>query len=411
MARILLLTPQLPYPAEQGTSLRNLNILRGLSLNHVVTLLSFGYQSQDLPIPAFGPLEELCDSIWTVPYPVRSGYRRLISLISDSRPDMAHRLQSEAYTTSLHNLLANDKSYDEESRQFDIVQIEGIEMAEEIPLIRQKFPTCKIVYDAHNAETELQRRAYLADRKSPGRWHAAAYSWIQTRRLLQFEANTCKMSDWVTAVSDLDASFLRALAPETRISIIPNCINVADYQQNENESTKKFDILFSGKMDYRPNVDAVLWFAEEVWPLIVRARPNTTWGIVGQKPHKRLSRVGRLNGVTIVGRVEHVQPYMAGASIYILPFRMGSGTRLKLIEAMASGMAVVSTTLGAQGYGITGGKELILADSALEFSKATLELLNDSQSRQPLGREARAFAKQYDWRLIIPKFDEIYRQL
>jgi glycosyltransferase involved in cell wall biosynthesis len=324
---------------------------------------------------------------------------------------MAHRLQSEVYTTSLQNLLANDKSYDGEARRFDIVQIEGIEMAEEIPLIRQNFPSCKIVYDAHNAETELQRRAYLSDRKSPGRWHTAAYSWIQTRRLLQFEANTCKISDWVTAVSEVDASFLRALAPETRISIIPNCINVADYQQGENESIEEFDILFSGKMDYRPNVDAVLWFAEEVWPLIVQTRPNTTWGIVGQKPHKRLNRVGLLKGVTVTGRVEHIQPYMAGASIYILPFRMGSGTRLKLIEAMASGMAVVSTTLGVQGYSVSGGKELVLADNALEFAEATLELLNDSQSRQRLGREARAFSRQYDWRLIIPKFDEVYRQL
>jgi glycosyltransferase involved in cell wall biosynthesis len=324
---------------------------------------------------------------------------------------MAHRLQSDAYTTSLNNLLESKSSFDEEARQFDIVQVEGIEMAGEIPLIRQICPSCKIVYDAHNAETELQRLAYLADRKSPVRWHAAAYSWIQTRRLLQFEANTCKMSDWVTAVSDLDAGLLGTLAPETRISVVPNCINVADYQPGKIESIKKFDILFSGKMDYRPNVDAVLWFAKEVWPLIVQARPSTTWGIVGQNPHKRLSRVGRLKGVTVTGRVEHIQPYMAGASIYILPFRMGSGTRLKLIEAMASGMAVVSTILGAQGYNVSGRKELVLADSALEFSNASLELLNDPQSRQRLGREARVFAKQYDWRLIIPKFDEIYRQL
>jgi glycosyltransferase involved in cell wall biosynthesis len=169
--------------------------------------------------------------------------------------------------------------------------------------------------------------------------------------------------------------------------------------------------MFSGKMDYRPNVDAVLWFADEVWPLLLAQRPSISWAIVGQKPHPRLERLRGVTGITVTGWVDNVRPYIAGAKVFIMPFRIGSGTRLKLIEAMAAGKAIVSTTVGAEGFPVQSGQEIVLSDTVGEMATAVIELLADEAQRQKLGQAAQKFAQNYDWRVVVPKFDEIYTQL
>ncbi|MCI0399228.1 MAG: glycosyl transferase family 1, partial [Chloroflexi bacterium] len=183
MFHILLLTPQLPFPPQQGTSLRNYHIVRGLAGRPAVTLLSFREAEQTDDPAVIAPLLELCAAIHTVPVPPRSLGQRLARLLASRRPDMAHRLQSPAFDLALRELLL--------AHSFDIVQVEGIELARLIPLIRQLSPASKIVFDDHNAETELQRRAFWTDLPNPRRWPAAAYSWIQTGRLARFERWAC----------------------------------------------------------------------------------------------------------------------------------------------------------------------------------------------------------------------------
>ena len=164
-------------------------------------------------------------------------------------------------------------------------------------------------------------------------------------------------------------------------------------------------------MDYRPNVDAVLWFADAVWPGIRAQKPEATFAIVGQKPHARLERLRDVPGITLTGWVDSVRPYLLGAGVFIMPFRIGSGTRLKLIEAMAVGKAIVSTSIGAEGFAVRDGHALLLADTAAEMGTAVLHLLAHPAERERLGQNARQFAQQYDWRQVIPRFDELYRQL
>ena len=164
-------------------------------------------------------------------------------------------------------------------------------------------------------------------------------------------------------------------------------------------------------MDYRPNVDGVLWFAETIWPLVRRQRPATTWAIVGQRPHPRLDALRGQPGITLTGRVEHVQPYLAGAGVYVLPLRIGSGTRLKLIESLAAGCAVVATTIGAEGFELDNGREAILADTPEAFAAAVLALLDDPARRAALGARGQAFAAQYDWQRVAPLFNDVYDRL
>jgi glycosyltransferase involved in cell wall biosynthesis len=402
MARILLLTPQLPYPPQQGTSLRNFHLLRALAQRHEVTLLSFaeGDHAADTT-----RLAELARVLPPVPVPGRTTGQRLRALLTSRAPDMAQRLHSEAMAATLTGALR--------AGAFDAVQIEGIELAWTMPLIRAAAPGARIVLDCHNAETELQRRALRGDRRQPRRWPAAVYSAAQVGRLARFERAALWAADAVIAVSEEDRRQLMALAEPVRpIAVIPNVVAVDEYQwSGPVPDEARFDLVFTGKMDYRPNVDGVLWFAEAIWPRLRRARPATTWGIVGQRPHARLAALGNEPGITLTGRVDQVQPYLAGAGVYVLPLRIGSGTRLKLIESLAAGCAVVSTTIGAEGFALESGREALLADTPETFAAAVLALLDDPARRAAMGERARAFAAQYDWRRVGPLLDGVYDEL
>lgn len=398
--KILIVTPQLPYPPHQGTSLRNYHIIRGLAQNHEVTLLSFVEPEQDTDAETLRPLTSLCHHIERVAAPQRTNFTRLRQLLFSRLPDMAHRLYTPMFDIRLRQLL--------QQNQFDVVQIEGIELARYMTVVKKHSPDSRLIFDNHNAETELQRRNLETDRANPKRWLAALYSQIQVGRLARFERWALETADSTTAVSDTDRDHLQKLAPNTPITTIPNCIDVTAYADAEDEEAIPFDLMFSGKMDYRPNIDAVLWFAEAVWPRIKAKRPQTTWAIVGQKPHERLAHLGEMDGVTLTGWVESIRPYLCGASLFIMPFRIGSGTRLKLIEAMAAGKAIVSTPIGAEGFPITHQQEVWLAETEEEMATAVFTLLDDPQTKTRLGQQARQFAQQYDWRVVIPAFEKLY---
>lgn len=399
MRNILILTPQLPYPPHQGTSLRNFNIIRGLAENNVVTLLSFDEGDTN----DFGPLPQLCREIVTIPVPRRTTSKRLRQLVTTRRPDMAHRLYSERYNAELVRLLNENR--------FDVVQIEGIELVRALEIVRRDSPESWIVFDDHNAETALQRRAYETDRVNPRRWVAAMYSRVQVGRLARFEAWACREADAVVVVSDADkraVASLKGVAAES-VTVIPNCIDTGRFRPKPDQATIPFDIVFTGKMDYRPNIDAVLWFADAIWPNIRAARPDATWAIVGQKPHARLDPLRQLAGVTITGWVDKVEPYIHGAGVFVMPFRMGSGTRLKLIEAFAAGKAVVSTAIGCEGYGVRDGVELCIADAPDVFAGRVIDLLDSAEKRAQFSQIAQDFARQYDWRVIVPYFETLYQ--
>ena len=403
MREILLLTPQLPYPPQQGTSLRNLNILRALAQHHRVTLLSFAEPGSP---PALGYLASLCTVLPPVEVPARAGRDRLQQLLTTGEPDVSLRLRSEPFANALSDALRRFA--------FDAVQIEGIELARYIDVVRRDAPQTRIVLDCHNAETELQRRALRADVGKPSRWPAALFSALQVGRLERFEKWAMRAADAILTVSANDRDHLPRLGDNEKRAfvVIPNTIDVDEYTwPNEIPPSERFDLVFTGKMDYRPNIDGVLWFADEIWPRVLAQRPGATWAIVGQRPHPRLERLREAPGVTLTGRVLQVQPFLAGCQVYVVPLRIGSGTRLKLIEAMATGCAIVSTGVGAEGLPVAQGDNILLADEPAAFAAAILSLLDDPGRRETMGQAARAFATRYDWRTITPLLDDLYTTL
>jgi len=411
--RILFLTPQLPYPPHQGTTIRNYNLIANLAPRHEIHLLSF-VSSQDEIVTAT-PLHQHCRSIETVRAPRRSPLKRFLSLFLSPLPDMALRLPSAELRTKLNACL--------ERERFDVVQVEGIEMAPHwmdwrtsnlqppIPNIQYPIST----FDAHNAEYVLQQRAFETDARQPRRWVAALYSFIQWKKLSRYEAMICRLADQVVAVSEADKAALQRLVPGLDVTVVPNAVDVAYYTSNDIQPSPlpPRSLIFTGKMDFRPNVDAVLWFCQEVLPLVRRKLPDARFYIVGQSPHRRVLRLADDPAVTVTGYVDDVRSYIAGACVYVVPLRMGGGTRLKVLEAMAMGKPIVSTSLGCEGFeGLESGKELSLADTPEDFARRVMELLGDAARREKLGQAARRFVEQrYDWRLIVPRLEQIYEKL
>jgi polysaccharide biosynthesis protein PslH len=398
---ILFLTPQLPYPLHQGTTLRNFGLISGLAARgHEVSLLSFIEAEQ--PRLEDTPLPGICVRAQTIAAPEWRAKQRIRVLIT-GHADMARRRWSDGFLAALDQMLTGES--------FDVVHIEGIEMAPYLGLLRKRLTGACLIYDAHNAEYALQKRIASQDVRIPKRWPAAVYSLIQTARLTRLETETCKAVDHVIAVSQTDAKLLGKLRHSTPISVIPNAVLVDDYQADAwpEADIPRPSLVFTGKMDFRPNVDAVLWFAEEILPRITAQIPDAQFVVVGQKPHARLDGLRARLDVTLTGWVEDIRPYLKAAAVYVAPLRMGSGTRFKLLEAMAMERAVVSTHIGAEGLGVKEGDHMLLANDPEAFAASVVSLLRDTDRRAAMGRRARELVQaQYDWHAIIPDVEAIY---
>jgi glycosyltransferase involved in cell wall biosynthesis len=420
--KILILTPQFPYPPHQGTTIRNYNLIAGLAQRHEVHLLSFGDPDESRETPVHG----LCRSVQVVRPPQRSMRQRVANLVFSRLPDMAQRLPSAQFRAALAATLDRE--------QPDVVEVEGIELAQylfQAASHRAERKRPLLVFDDHNAEYVLQQRAFETDlgggkaegqssgRAQARRWIGAAYSFVQWQRLRRYERRACLAADRVVAVSDTDAEALRQLVPALAPAVVPNGVDMAFYSApvpaleaqagSDSGDPSGSSLVFTGKMDFRPNVDAVLWFAQEVLPLIRHEAPEARFWAVGKDPHPRLAPLALDPAVVLTGAVEDVRPYIATATVYVVPLRIGGGTRLKVLEAMAMGKALVSTALGCEGFDLVADQELVVADTPAEFAAAVLALLRDPARRERLGRAARRFAgSRYDWRMIVPRLERVY---
>jgi glycosyltransferase involved in cell wall biosynthesis len=401
--RILVLTPQLPYPPHQGTTMRNYGLIRHLAYRHTVTLLSILAPGDRLDRES--PLDGICEMVAGAPQPERTLAQRLWTTLASRLPDMAHRLACPEFKGLLTQVL--------EEHSFDVVQFEGIEM---IPYLDTVLNICGegsrrplLVFDDHNAEYVLQYRVYEMDRRIPRRWPGALYSFVQWRKLMRYEARACRSVDVVVAVSGPDADALEHIVPGLSVTILPNGIEMNEYAGfNVDGFLPPNSLVFTGKMDYRPNIDAALWFAQQVLPRVRIRLPDATFYIVGQRPHPRLDVLRSQPGVVITGRVPETTPYIASAAAYVIPLRSGGGTRFKVLEGMAMHKPIISTTMGCDGFPVVSGREVLLVDDADSFADQVVGLLGDPERQRALGEAGYHFAAQYDWSVLVPTLEAAY---
>lgn len=396
--RILIVTVSLPHPPASGGAIRVEGIVRGLhQAGHSVTLICYGATEN-----VQTPLADICEQIITVPPPQRTRMDRLRTLLLTNRADIAERFYSDAFQDALFSLL--------EQTSFDLIQFEAIESACFMRAVRAAYPAANIVFDTFNAEAELQRTIATIDRAEPRRWPAALYSWMQSRRITRYEGELCRLADAVIAVSDEDCALLSRYRDDDRTFVVPSGIFVKRYQavSSDTVTLPAKALVFTGKMDYRPNVDAMLWFANAILPRL----SDATLVIVGQKPHPRLQTLATHDNIVVTGWVDSVLPYLQAAIVYVAPLRMGSGTRLKILEAMASSCAIVATSLAASGLDEQVRAAMHLADTEEAFATAIQKLLDDPSQRQQLGQLATTrVAESYDWSVLIPRLLQVYEEV
>ena len=393
MSRMLVLLPDVPYPLDAGAKIRNDGLLRLLAADHEVDAIAFCE-------PAGGAeLAKLVQRCAVVPMPgQRSAVRRALDTAQTGLPDVAHRRVSKAFRAKLRCFL-RDGAY-------DAVQAEGIEMAGYL----WEVPAAKRIYDAHNAEFLLQHRFAAATPSLAGR----LYSRLQWRRLERFEGAVVRSSRLTLAVSHHDANQLLALASsEANVQVVRNGIDASAYPFATPRADQPPNLLFVGKLDFRPNAEAMEWFARDVLPPLHEAMPQIRLFAVGGAPPPWLVRVGQHDDrVAVTGYVDDERSYLGRCAALILPLRTGGGSRLKALIALASGVPIVSTRVGMEGLEAEPDVHYLAAESPLDWVSALQRLLEDIALRQRLARAGRQLVEQqYDWSAIQAEVHAAYEWL
>lgn len=326
-------------------------------------------------------------------------------MVRTELPDLALRLYSPALTRELRRLL--------EEERFDALHVACLETTAAWLGVRSRLlPGARpriTVFDNHNAEYLLQWRAFKADLRLPRRWPLAAYSFLQSRKLRAYERRLCSFYNRTIAVSEEDAAALRVLNPRVEPLVVPNGVDCAQYPFATERAATGNEIVFTGTMDFRPNVDAVVWYAREVFPRVREQLPAARFTIVGKNPAPAVRALGERPGIVVTGAVPDVLPYLRAANLYVIPMRMGGGIRLKALEAMAAGVPALSTTMGFSGIAAEPGKHYLNAETAEEFARQTVAVLTGDIDVEPLRRAARALVeREYDWDTICERLAAVY---
>jgi glycosyltransferase involved in cell wall biosynthesis len=228
---------------------------------------------------------------------------------------------------------------------------------------------------------------------------------IESAKMRRYESDVCRRAHLTLAVSETDRAELQQNAPGAKTATIPTGVDTTYFAANGAASADR-SLVFTGSLDWFPNEDAILYFLNEMFPAIRAAEPNVTCTFVGRNPTERLKAAADAAGVTLTGTVDDVRPYVRKSAVFIVPLRIGSGTRLKIFEALAMGKAVVSTTVGAEGLGLEDNKHFLQADSPNDFVHAVVSLMRDPARRELLGRTARKLVEtHYSWPQVTRHFE------
>jgi polysaccharide biosynthesis protein PslH len=389
--KILWVKSDFLYPASGGGQIRTLETLKRLRQRHEIH-----FAALDLPQPGFGlqRTSEYCTKAYAVSHPVprKSGPRYWAELASGpwtSMPVPMLRYRSLALLRLVELLTRREK--------FDAIVCDFLASAANIPQLGNA------VLFQHNVEsTTWKRHAEYAS--TP--WHRA-YCRGQYERMLRYEAEVCRAAKKIIAVSGADAATMHALYGATGVCSIPTGVDI-EYFAPPNVAAPKQDLVFLGAMDWRPNIDGLNWFARSVLPLIRRRRPDCSLAVVGRSPTAQVRGLAQTDlHIHVTGTVDDVRPYLWESAVSIVPLRIGGGTRLKIYEAMAAKIPVVSTSIGAEGLDIHDGENIAIADSPPDFAQACLALLDDAEARRRMAATAsEIIAACYSWEVVARKFEQ-----
>jgi glycosyltransferase involved in cell wall biosynthesis len=393
--RILFLSPRQVLPARSGAKLREYYFLRALGASAELTYLHFSDPGakpltvEDLPFcrevigvpkpPAYGPVKTVMGIRGRWPLPI----------LNYSSPEMSAAVEA-----------AMDK------REFDIIHLDSIHMIRYALAATERKSSLRAIYNWHNIESEAMRRYSGASPSRARRWYAGHTA----TKLEQIETGILHSAFGHIVCSEREREQLSLKAPAARIAIVENGVDTGYFAGSENP-VASWRIVFVGAMDYFPNSDAAVFFAHTIWPHVRSRLDGAELVIVGANPGQAVRALGELPGVRVTGVVPDVRPFYRGALAAVVPLRTGGGTRLKILEAMAASVPVVSTPLGAEGLDVVDGENVLLvgADDATGWADQLVSLA-DSPTRRAQLTEAglRTVQRRYDWEILGAKLRTTY---
>ncbi|PYO06732.1 MAG: group 1 glycosyl transferase [Candidatus Rokuibacteriota bacterium] len=379
------------WPVNTGGRIRSFHMLRELSRRHHVTLLTTHAPSEDTgALEAALPQCEVVSVPWALAK--RGSARFALALVGSwlsSLPVDLYKARVPALGRELARRL--------EGGGVDLVVADFLLAAPNVT----RAVTPPTVLFAHNVEHVIWQRMREVERRA---WRRALLA-LESRKMRRYEALACARARLTIAVSDADRRLLAAVAPSARVSAVPTGVDV-DYFAPDGVAEVPGRLVFTGSMDWYPNEDGIVHFIEAVLPRVRREVPGATLTVVGRNPSPRLRAAADAAGVHVTGLVDDVRPHMAEAAVYVVPLRIGGGTRLKIFEALAMAKAVVSTAIGAEGLPLTPGRDFLQADDPAAFARAVTSLLRDPARRRAVGSAGRRLVEErYSWPRVVDEFE------
>jgi len=387
--KIAFFTPYPPYPLDAGGKIRSYHLIKALSHRHAVYLYTVQHVGEN---PAdVEALQAICDRVtifWLAkPWRLRDRLGRLWA----PWPRSVDFFQTTLSLLQAHYaLLMGD---------YDLLVADEIcmtpyaELAPDLPriILRQK------VDHAHYREM-ARARPWGVDK---------ILDFIEAAKLRRYERVKMGLYRAYVACSEQDVALIRQHAPGVPYLVIPNGADLSTFVPSGRPKANQPTLLYVGSMYYQPNVDAVLFFFKTMYSGIREALPEVRVQIVGHMPPPEIQQLAHLPGVEVIGGVPDVRPYYEEATVFIVPLRLGGGTRLKIVEAMAMGLPVVSTSVGAEGLDVHPGEDIVIADDAASFVRSVLQLLTDTGLRERLAEGGRRLARRYDWGELTKPFPDL----
>jgi glycosyltransferase involved in cell wall biosynthesis len=388
--KILWVNSDFLHPTTRGGQIRTLEMLKRLHQRHEIHYAGLDRHQ----LNGLGRSSEYCTEVYAVPHSVPRNFTprfwwQAASSSSSGLPLSVLRYRSDTMARRLDSLLRVE--------MFDAIVCDFLASSANLPNL-----SSAILFQ-HNVESTIWKR----HAENPPTSAHGLYFRGQYRRMLRYEAEVCRAVKQIVAVSDIDAETMRSLYGVTAVSSIPTGVDL-DYFTPPDDVPRTTDLVFLGSMDWRPNIDGLHWFINNVLPRILRRRPDCSLAVVGRRPTAEVRRWAESNkNIRVTGTVDDIRPHLWGSGVAIVPLRIGGGTRLKIYEAMAAKISVVSTSVGAEGLDIGGGN-IAIADSPQEFAERCLALLDDQDARTRMTRTAwEMIAACYSWEVVAREFEKL----
>jgi polysaccharide biosynthesis protein PslH len=393
-----MITDHLPYPPFSGTPLRNYNLLRRIAREHEVWLASFVRSQEEVAgIPHIMEFSQDVQTVeWqevrAVDHPIEGIQYLLKGIPPDLRlyqnEEMIHKVQALVRRT-----------------HFDVIEIVDSFMGRYLEILPMELHDRTVLTFIDVVFSKYERISRFEPKLA-----RKLRTWFYSRTMRGWEPYYAERFGHCIAVSESDRRLLHSLNPRLKIDVIPNGVD-ASLNRPLPEISASPALIFVGNMGYRPNIDAMTYFLQEIFPLIRQEISDLEMWIVGIHPSQEIRKLEG-NCVHVTGCVDDVRPLYSRSAVSVVPLRAGGGTRLKILESMALGRAVVSTSIGCEGLEVVDGKHLFIADTPDQFARKTITLLKDGGLRQRIIAQARELVEnRYDWEVITQSLLHLYSEL